>query len=121
MPELLEITDPIADVGIIFAFVAAVVFVVSYASFFNWRLTAAGRSLMYFVIALLSVALLSFLGRWLGPEYWGREILRPVVWWAVAATATRLTWVLWTSSRQGHSLDIESRPRRDKTEGGNHA
>lgn len=114
MPELLTFTDPIADVGIIFAFFAALAFVVSYATFFNWRLTQAGRSLMYFVIALLSVALLSFLSRWLGPEYWGREILRPVTWWAVALTSARLTWVLWTSSRQGRSLDIESRARKPK-------
>lgn len=114
MPELLSFTDPIADVGIIFAFVAAFAFVVSYATFFNWRLTQAGRSLMYFVIALLSVALLSFLGRWLGPEYLGRELLRPVTWWAVAVTAMRLTWVLWNSSRSGQSLDIESRSRKPK-------
>lgn len=114
MPELLTYTDPIADVGIIAAFIAAFAFVVSYATFFNWRLTQAGRSLMYFVIALLSVALLSFLSRWLGPEYWGREILRPLTWWAVALTAARMTWVLWTSSRNGRSLDIESRRRSTK-------
>lgn len=114
MPELLVITDQIADIAIIFASVATAVFVFSYATFFNWRLTQAGRSLMYFVVALLSVALLSFLGRWLGAEYFGRELLRPLTWSAVALTACRLTWVLWTS----RSLDIESRPRRDKTSEG---
>ena len=112
MPDLLTTTDLIADFGIIFAAVAASVFVVSYAVFFNWRLTQAGRSLMYFVLALVSVAILSFLSRWLGPEYWGRELLRPLTWWAVAATAIRLTWVLWSTSSSGDSLDIESRPRK---------
>ncbi len=111
MPELLVITDLVADIAIIFASVATAVFVFSYAVFFNWRLTQAGRSLMYFVVALLSVALLSFLGRWLGPEYFGRELLRPLTWCAVALTAVRLTWVLWTS----RSLSIESRPRKDKS------
>lgn len=115
MPELLTITDRLADIGIIVAFAAAVTFVISYAVFFNWRLTQAGRSLMYFVIALLAVALLSFLGRWFGPEYWGREILRPVTWWAVAITSIRLTWVLWASSHLGRPLDIQSRPRKDRT------
>lgn len=113
MPDLLDITDSIADVGIAVAVVACFAFVVSYAVFFNWRLTAAGRSLMYFVIALLSVAVIAFLGRWLGPEYFGRELARPVTWWAVALTAIRLTVVLWTSSRRGKALDIPSRQRRD--------
>lgn len=109
MPELLEITDLIADVGIVVAFLAAFVFVISYAMFFNWRKTQAGRSLLYFVISLVAVAALSFLGRWIGQDYWGREFIRPLVWWLVAGTAIRLTWVLWTSSRTGKSLDIESR------------
>lgn len=114
MPELLAITDRFADVGIIVAFIAAFGFVVSYATFFRWRKTPAGRSLLYFVAALIAVAFLSFLGRWLGPEYWGRVLIRPIVWWTVAGTAIRLTWVLWTSSRNNQSLDIESRPRKDK-------
>lgn len=105
MPELLAVTDLIADVAIIFASIAVAAFAFSYATFFNWRLTQAGRSLMYFVLALLSVALLSFLGRWLGPEYFGREVLRPLTWGAVFVTACRLTWVLWTS----RALNIESR------------
>ncbi|WP_311257326.1 hypothetical protein [Microbacterium sp. WCS2018Hpa-9] len=111
MPELLVVTDLIADIAIIFASIATAIFVASYAIFFNWRLTQAGRSLMYFVVALLSVALLSFLGRWLGAEYFGRELLRPLTWCAVALTAIRLTWVLWTS----RALDIASRSRKDKT------
>lgn len=112
MPDLLTVTDLIADVGIAVAVLACGAFVISYAVFFNWRLTAAGRSLMYFVLALLSVAVIAFAGRWLGPEYWGREFFRPVTWWAVALTAIRLTVVLWTSSRRGASLDIPSRPHR---------
>lgn len=105
MPELLAVTDLIADVAIIFASISVSAFAFSYATFFNWRLTQAGRSVMYFVLSLLSVALLSFLGRWLGPEYYGREVLRPLTWIAVFVTAFRLTWVLWTS----RALNLESR------------
>ncbi|WP_405376009.1 MULTISPECIES: hypothetical protein [unclassified Microbacterium] len=114
MPDLLHITDPFADVGIIVACLACVAFVVSYAGFFKWRLTPAGRSLMYFVLALLSVAIISYLARWFGPEYWGRVVLRPLTWWAVAITAIRLTVVLWTSSSEGSSIDIK--PRNNRTD-----
>ncbi len=112
MPDLLTITDTIADIGIGVAAAACFVFVVSYGTAFNWRLTAAGRSLMYFVVALLSVAVIAFLGRWLGPEYFGRELLRPATWWAVAITAVRLTFVLWTSP----SIDIPTRTVRPEKE-----
>lgn len=113
MPDLLTITDVVADIGIIVAAIACLVFVTSYWGFFNWRLTAEGRSLMYFVVALLSVAVIAFLGRWLGPEYLGREFFRPVTWWAVAITAIRMTYVLWTSSRRGAPLNIQTRSRKD--------
>ncbi len=112
MPDLLTITDTIADIGIGVAAVACLVFVISYATAFNWRLTSAGRSLMYFVVALLTVAVIAFLGRWLGPEYFGREFLRPATWWAVAITAIRLTYVLWTSP----SIDIPTRTTRSDKE-----
>lgn len=110
MPDLLDYTDPFADVGIGVAMFACLAFVVSYVGAFNWRLTSAGRSLLYFVLALLSVAIISFLARWFGPEYWGRAVLRPLTWWAVAITAVRLTFVLWTSP----SIDIKSRTHPDK-------
>ena len=54
MRDYLNVTDTIADVGILAAFAAVLVFVISYAVFFNWRKTAAGRALMYFVVSLLS-------------------------------------------------------------------
>lgn len=114
MPDLLTITDQIADIGILVAVAAAAVFVVSYAIFFNWRLTPEGRSILYFVLALLSVAFISFLARWVGPEYWGREFFRPVTWWAVALTLVRLTVVLWTSSRRGNSINIAPRSTSTK-------
>lgn len=114
MPELLAVTDLIADVAIIFATFAVAAFTFSYATFFNWRLTQAGRSIMYFVLSLLSIAVLSFLGRWLGPEYFGRELLRPLTWIAVGLTATRMTWVLWTSSKDGQRLDIATRTPKPK-------
>lgn len=114
MPDLLTLTDLAADIGIIVAVAACFGFALSYAVFFNWRLTPEGRSLLYFVVALLSVACISFLARWVGPEYWGREFLRPITWWAVAITSVRLTVVLWTSSRRGNSINIAPRSTTNK-------
>ncbi len=111
MPELLPTTDLIADLGIIVAGVASIVFVVSYALFFNWRKTPPGRALMYVFLALTSVARLAGAGRGFGPEYWGREFFRPATWWAVAVTIVHLVWVLWSNWRVKKPLDIEFRER----------
>jgi hypothetical protein len=108
----------VADIAILVAFGAAVVFVISYAVFFNWRRTAAGRALMYVFLSLVGATLLSGLGRWIGTDYWGREFIRPLIWGAVAVAVIRLVFVLWSNWRvERPSLDIESRARRkrDKT------
>lgn len=58
--------------------VALLTFIISYASFFRWYATGAGRSIMGFAASMGLVMLLSFLQRWLG-DFEGREILRLVV------------------------------------------
>lgn len=118
MPEMTAILDRFADIGIIVAFAAALTFVISYASFFNWRRTAAGRALLYVFVSLIAVAFLALLGRFIGPEYLGRYVLRPLVWWSVAAAMIRLVWVLWSNWRRtSHSpLDLESKTRKTEKE-----
>lgn len=113
MPSsLLEITDRVADVGIIIGFFAALAFLVSYVGFHNWRMYPAGRALVYFVASLLAVATLSFLGRWIGPEYFGREFLRPAVWLWVAAASIRVTYVLWTSDKPESNFGLGDRKHK---------
>lgn len=114
MREALLLTDLIADIGIIFASIGAIIFVISYAAFFNWRRTQAGRALMYVFVAMASVALLAGAGRWLGPEYWGREFFRPATWWSVAITIAHLVFVLWSNWRVREPLDIPSRIRKEQ-------
>jgi hypothetical protein len=119
MPEVsTQALDRFADIGIIVAFAAALVFVISYATFFNWRRTPAGRALLYVFISLIAVAFLALLGRFIGPEYLGRYLLRPLVWWSVAVAMIRLVWVLWSNWRRtDHSpLDLESKPRKAEKE-----
>jgi len=112
MPDLLPITDAVADWAIIIAAAASAVFAYSYAFHFEWRQTPAGRALLGFVTSLLSVAVIAFLGRWLGPEYFGREILRPLTWVAVAVSSIRMTYVLWATSAPGEKFDIGDRKHK---------
>lgn len=109
--------DLIADVGVIVALIGAIVFTVSYAVFFNWRKTPAGRALMYVFLSLSAVAALVFLAIWVSPTYWGRDVIRVVTWWSVAIAMIRLVWVLWSNWRTHRPpLDLESRPRKRSTD-----
>ena len=111
----MNLLDRIADIGVIVTLLAVVVFAVSYAAFFNWRKTPAGRALMYVFLSLSAVTGLVFLAIWVGPDYWGRDVIRAVVWGTVAAAMIRLVWVLWANWRtQKPPLDLESRPRKTK-------
>ncbi|WP_382307261.1 hypothetical protein [Herbiconiux sp. UC225_62] len=111
MPD--EILNLIGDIEIGVAGAGAIVFGISYATFFNWRKTEAGKALMYFVWALIALFVLNALGRWTGSSYPGREIIRPTVYTGLVITVWRLVWVLWRNWRRGadRPLDIESKPR----------
>jgi hypothetical protein len=90
----------LGDVIMTISMIGAVFFAISYAAFFNWRKTAAGKSLMYFVIALVLWAGLSTFTRLIGGEYPGREWIRLAVYITIAAGIWRLAITLWRSWRR---------------------
>ena len=77
------------------AMLATLGFAASYAAFFNWRRTQAGRSLMYFVGALVLWAGLSTFTRFVDGDFIGRPYIRAVVYAVILATVIRLVVVLW--------------------------
>ncbi len=101
----------IGDVVMAAALVSATVFGISYAAFFNWRLTTAGRSLFYFIWALILWAAQSFAAR-LNPDYLGREYVRLVVYVLVLATVLRLLVTLWRS--YGKPFQVTPRNPKEK-------
>jgi chromate transport protein ChrA len=106
----------LGDLIMIAAAVGAIVFAVSYSFFFNWRKTAAGRALMYFVWSLIVVFTNNTIARFAGTDYPFREWVRIVVYIGVAVTIWRLVWVLWRNWRSGEiPLELESKPRKERT------
>ncbi len=100
----------VGDYIMLGAAVGAVVFAISYAFFFQWTKTAAGRALLAFVVSLDLVFVLNLLGRFLGPEHWGREPLRIIVYTAVFASVWGLVITLWRNYRRGEpTLSLKAR------------
>ena len=110
--------DPVMIAGTVLLFGAAIgtfVFGVSYAFFFRWWKTPAGRALLAFVTSLILVTVLNMVGLLLGPEYAGREVVRIGIYSMVFASSWWMVFVLWHSSRKNAGtpkLDIEPRERR---------
>lgn len=105
----------IGDALLVIAAVGAAVFAVSYASFFDWRKTPAGRALLYFVVSLVVVFVNNAAARLIGPEYPFREWVRLAVYSAVTITIWHLVRVLWSNWRTDRPpLDIPARDHRKK-------
>lgn len=60
-----------------------VMFIVLYATRSPWTATELGIALMFQKLAILGICLLITLGLWLGDDYWGRDVLRALVYGAV--------------------------------------
>lgn len=80
---------------------AVLAFIVSYAGFFRWRKNPAGRALMQFLIALDLVLWLNGLAVHLGPDYFGREWIRLVVYLYLFINTIRMLTVLWRQLGNG--------------------
>lgn len=102
----------IGDVVMAAAALGAITFTISYAIFFHWRKTAAGRSLMYFVLALDLWAVQSFIAR-LMPEYVGWEWQRLGIYLLINVAIWRLVGTLWWSWRRT-PFEVERR-KLDRT------
>lgn len=99
----------IGDILMSVATLGVLVFALSYGVFFRWRRTAAGRSLMYFVLALLAWAAQSTAARLFDGIYLGRAGLRIIVYTGILLTVWRLVYTLWRSWRHTPQ-PIEPRP-----------
>lgn len=109
-----DVLFAIGDVLMLVALAEMVIFATSYASFFNWRKTAAGRSLMYLSLALVTWALQTSISR-MDPAYFGREWVRVVVYGVIVYAMGRLIVTLWKSWHKT-PFNIEPRKKDDHAE-----
>lgn len=83
------------------------IFVFFYGFVFAWRLTAGGRSIMYFVSSLDLLILLAGFRNWF-PEWsgWTVDLSRDVVYLAIAFAVTRMVVILFQRNRSGGKFEI---------------
>lgn len=88
-------------------FIGAVAFVAIYATFANWRLTAPGRALMYWVGAFAVLVLMNTVHLATG-RYPGIEFVRICVYGVLFFTIWRLVWTLVHILRDGRPITIQT-------------
>ena len=97
----------VADWILFAAALGGVAFAVSYAFFFRWTKTEAGRALLSFVVSLDLVFGLNITGRIFGIEHDWWPWLRIAVYVTVLCSIWWLLFVLWRSWRAGYTLKLE--------------
>lgn len=102
----------IGDILMLVALAEMVIFASSYASFFNWRKTAAGKSLMYLSLALIAWAAQSSLSRF-DPSYFGREWVRIIAYGVIVYAMGRLIVTLWRNWKRTPYIKIEPRKKEE--------
>lgn len=101
----------VGDIIMATAVAGVIVFAASYALFFAWRRTAAGKALMYFTGALAMWGIQSFAAR-MNPEYWGRAYTRIGVYALISVAVWGLVAALWG----GWNRPVSIHPRNLKEE-----
>jgi hypothetical protein len=109
--------EMVPNILLVAAALGAVVFAISYAAFFNWKRTPAGRGLMQFVVALIVVFFMAAIGTFVGAHYVDGEY--PLKWFVRTAgygylvyAMVHLIRVLWANWHEGHNEDSLVEPKK---------
>lgn len=112
MRPAMTFLDVMADYLLLAGGLGALVFIVLYSGFMDWRATPAGRAILAFMVSLVSVLGLILASRFTGGDYPFRDVLRLVLYGAVFVTSWRLVFVLISAWREdARGLVIEKRER----------
>ena len=95
-----DLLNCIVDYEIIITAVGLLVFAFSYMVFFNWTKTAAGRSLLYFVLSLLGLVSVSVIRVFTDSQSDAFILARGLVYTVLVFTTWHLVFVLWTNYRR---------------------
>jgi len=108
MNDLDKVLQILSSIAIVLCFSLTIIFATSYAFFFNWRSTQAGRSILYLVVSMAAL-----LGLAMFRVFWNQievfEVLRVLLYSSLIATLGHLLSVLWRSGSGDRSIVIENR------------
>lgn len=111
-PTLASVFNFIADVAAAVTFGGMLVFVFLYSTFYQWKKRKAGKSVLFLALALVVVALISFLALWVSPDYWLRPFWQMSGWLFAVFSVGYLLYALLYNWKNRHPIEI---PRKTHT------
>ena len=101
----------IGDTLLLCALFATSNFTFWYLAKSRWKLLNAGRSLAYVFLALDFVLLQNSLSVWLSTEYFGRQVIRSMMYLGIVVAVFSMTRTLWTIQHREQTVLPEQVPR----------
>jgi len=108
------VSDHISFVLLWAAWGGGSVLALSYAIFFRWFRTRAGRAFMQVVAAFWLLLTLAVVARSTGDDYVMRELLRPIAFLFIAYSTIRVSFIMWTGWWKGEDRPLQQEPIRFK-------
>ncbi len=108
-PVLADTFNKIADISALVAFWGMVAFIFLYSGFYSWTKRKAGKSLLMIAVAFVSVAFVSILALWIGPDFWLRPFWRMLAWLFGVYAVGYLIYALLYNWKDRHPLMVEPR------------
>ena len=108
-PTVALVFNQIADIAALTVFAGMVSFTILYSTFYQWNKRKAGKSVLMLAVAFVTVALISSLALWIGPDYWLRPLWRMIGWLLCAYAVGYLIYALIYNWRDRHPIKIDAR------------
>lgn len=89
------------------SFVGAVTFIFVYSTWSNWRATAPGKALMYWVVSFAGLILMNTIHLYTG-RYPGIEFVRIIVYTILLLSVWRLVYTLVRIIRGGDPITLQT-------------
>ena len=85
----------LGDSLMLLALLVCVNFTFWYVTKARWKLLNAGRSLLYVFLALDFVLLQNSLSVWVGTDYFGRHVVRSMMYLSIVVSVIDMSYTLW--------------------------
>jgi len=96
----------LSNLSVVLAFIGIVAFAITYIIGSQWRKTAAGRSLLWFVLSLVGVGISWMLTWSLGFDYTGKDYVKLFAYTGVAVSSWRFYIILLRLQKLSRPINV---------------
>lgn len=112
-PVLGDVFNQIADISALTVFGGMILFIILYSTFYQWKKRKAGKSVLFLAVAMVTIAFISSLAIWIGPDYWLRPFWRMAGWLFGVYAVGYLLYALLYNWKDRHPIQVDPIQRKN--------